>query len=524
MKDYYSILGVSISATPVEIRTAYINRSRILHPDRFDPQKQPKEWKLANEMMKELNEAYDILKDAELRAEYDDTLNAGKRQQEEKKHTESEFSETRAESKTDRKPQPKKGATVAYFHDLPQETKTFIFSQLRSGSSPEFYKIRIEGILSKYLFVAVILFGFYILYTMAHDSQWSSTGNFFALAASCVGSVYLFRKSLWIYKWHKSQLKCFYYLTPLFFIKTYLNEIRYWWAWDIEDIRTTHHYKNKNYQKTSVDIVFKDATEKIIFSSQAEWLKFSHALKELEDARLKAAAQQAWAWFDQLNFFHRVKGCSTQEIERKKKREKKISRFLFGTAILVGGFFYFSVYDINKDYSSEAINRYASREPTPATTPVPAPAEVTDFQPVAPPVPVRSFDKPAKPLPQNGYLKRFTTEDPIAPLKIQVPEGDTHYYVKIVHANTTTPVATIFIRAGQSVRLKVPLGSYEIKYAMGTTWYGTKYLFGPETTVAKAEKTFDFRIDGDKVNGYTIELIKQQGGNLHTSNISLEDF
>jgi curved DNA-binding protein CbpA len=84
MKDYYSILGISMNATPEEIRTAYINRSRILHPDRFDPQKQPNEWKLANDMMKELNEAYNILKDGESRAEYDATLNAGKRQQEEK--------------------------------------------------------------------------------------------------------------------------------------------------------------------------------------------------------------------------------------------------------------------------------------------------------------------------------------------------------------------------------------------------------------------------------------------------------
>ena len=59
---------------------------------------------------------------------------------------------------------------------------------------------------------------------------------------------------------------------------------------------------------------------------------------------------------------------------------------------------------------------------------------------------------------------------------------------------------------------------------MGTTWYGTKYLFGPGTSVAKADKTFDFRIDGEKVHGYTVELIKQENGNLNTKDISLEDF
>jgi curved DNA-binding protein CbpA len=520
MKDYYTVLGIATNATPEEIRAAYIDRSRILHPDRFDPKKQPKEWNLANEMMKEINEAYNVLKDAKSRAEYDASLNAGKRQQEEKRHKESRTSETQAESKKEQKTQPKKGATVVNFHDLPQETKTFILSHQGSDNSPEFYKIRIEGILSKYLFVIGILFGFYILFSMAHGSQWTSAGNFFALGASCVGSVYLLKKSLWIYNWHKSELKCFYYLTPLLFIKTYLNEIRYWWAWDIEDIKTTNHYKNGNYQKTSVDITFKDSKEQIIFNSQGDWLKFSHALKDLENARLKAAAQQNWTWFEDRDIFHGTKGCGIQELQNRKNKEKKTSRFLLGSALLVGIIFYLSVKDINKNYSSEAINRYASREPAPV------PTEGTDFQPVAPVpnVPLRSFDKPPKPLPQNGYLKWFTTEDPIAPLKIRVPSGNTHYYVKIVHANTARPVAAIFIRAGQSVSLKVPLGYYEIKYAMGTTWYGTKYLFGPETTVAKADKTFDFLIDNEQVHGHTVELIKQQGGNLHTSEISLEDF
>jgi hypothetical protein len=515
MRDYYSILGISSGATAAEIRSAYINRSRILHPDRFDPQTQPKEWKLANEMMKELNEAYNILKDAESRSNYDATANAGKRQQEQKRHTESENSVKRTESTKEQKPkpQPKKGATVVFFHDLPKETKAFMLSQQARGSNPEFYKVPIEGIMSKYLLAIGILFGFYILYNMAaHDSQWSSTGNFFALGASCVGSVYLFRKSLWIYNWHKSELKCFYYLTSVYFVKTYLNEISYWWAWDIANIKTTDHYKNGKYQKTSVDIDFKDSKEQIIFSSQAEWLKFSHAMKDLEDARLKAAAQQEWAWFDQHAFFHGVKGCGTQEIQSKKKKEKQLSRFLLGAALLAGGVYYLFVADINKDYSTAAINRYASREPAPE----PAPAPV----PVAP----IAFDKPPKPLPKNGYLKRYGSEEPIAPLKILVPSGDTHYYTKIVYANTNRPVAAIFIRAGQQVRLEVPLGSFEIKYAMGTTWYGMEYLFGLETSVAKADKIFDFHIKGDKVSGYTIELIKQEGGNLHTRDISLDDF
>ncbi|MGH9424778.1 MAG: J domain-containing protein [Terriglobia bacterium] len=70
-KDPYSILGVEPTATQEELRGAYLARSRVIHPDRFDQQRQPQDWKKANEMLRELNEAYSILRNAESRAEYD---------------------------------------------------------------------------------------------------------------------------------------------------------------------------------------------------------------------------------------------------------------------------------------------------------------------------------------------------------------------------------------------------------------------------------------------------------------------
>lgn len=62
-KDLYSILGVAINATQEEIREAYLARVRILHPDRFDKQRQPMDWQIANQMLQELNHAYFILGD-----------------------------------------------------------------------------------------------------------------------------------------------------------------------------------------------------------------------------------------------------------------------------------------------------------------------------------------------------------------------------------------------------------------------------------------------------------------------------
>ena len=48
-----------------------------MHPDRFSQTKQRAEWELANEMLKELNVAYDALKDPVSRRDYDATLDRG---------------------------------------------------------------------------------------------------------------------------------------------------------------------------------------------------------------------------------------------------------------------------------------------------------------------------------------------------------------------------------------------------------------------------------------------------------------
>ena len=64
-QDYYELLGVGRTASPDDIKKAFYKLAMQHHPDRNQGDKE------AEKKFKELNHAYDILKDADKRAAYD---------------------------------------------------------------------------------------------------------------------------------------------------------------------------------------------------------------------------------------------------------------------------------------------------------------------------------------------------------------------------------------------------------------------------------------------------------------------
>ena len=64
-RDYYEVLGVTRGASADEIKKAYRAKAKQLHPDRN------KDCKVSEAAFKEVNEAYDCLKDDQKKAAYD---------------------------------------------------------------------------------------------------------------------------------------------------------------------------------------------------------------------------------------------------------------------------------------------------------------------------------------------------------------------------------------------------------------------------------------------------------------------
>ena len=111
----------------------------------------------------------------------------------------------------------------------------------------------------------------------------------------------------------------------------------------------------------------------------------------------------------------------------------------------------------------------------------------------------------------------------VAPLQIKTRAGK-NYYIKVVDTSNNQPALTAYVVGGRHFEVDMPLGTYELRYAAGDSWFGLTHYFGPQTTFSKTNELFHFTSNGYQYSGYTIELILQTNGNLRTVNINGTDF
>jgi hypothetical protein len=79
---------------------------------------------------------------------------------------------------------------------------------------------------------------------------------------------------------------------------------------------------------------------------------------------------------------------------------------------------------------------------------------------------------------------------------------------------------SVFIRAGQTAEVTVPVGNYNARIASGQTWYGNVVLFGPTTSYSKLDAILEFKkMEGSQLLGNEITLARVKDGNLRQTTL-----
>ena len=79
-------------------------------------------------------------------------------------------------------------------------------------------------------------------------------------------------------------------------------------------------------------------------------------------------------------------------------------------------------------------------------------------------------------------------------------------------------------RAGETTEFDVPFGTYRMKLAAGSTWYGEKIRFGPNTSYFAVNGVSEFKQEGDMLLGHELILSPVKNGNLTKTTFSASQF
>lgn len=281
-KDYYSILGVDPNASAEDLREAYRFLTRVIHPDRFDPSQRSKDWRQANARMSAINEAYTVLNDPAQRKTYDASRsNCGPA------ITNQEAAESArgtAEPGAYGKPITPRAYQMetltpgtAIYGELPRVAQE-ILRRRQANIGQDQIQIPLHSIRWNYCYL-VLLTGFFgVIFYDALRSPWPTNWFFSTGGISLVAGLLMGGNIVTLLKWHKSALKPFFYLTPIYLIKTEYNNIAFLPLWKLQNNQVRHRYFCGLYCGTTVSLRVDGIDEVLKFHSPADWEQFHEQL------------------------------------------------------------------------------------------------------------------------------------------------------------------------------------------------------------------------------------------------------
>jgi len=513
-KNLYDLLGVPPNATPEQIRQAYVLRSKMLHPDRFNQTRQRAEWELANEMLKELNHAYGVLRDSASRAQYDRTIPGTSTRQPPPQQP-----PPRHESQPPPQPTVKLGRLKSgsgCFDSLPRTAQQRLIERA-SGTNKVQYAIKLAGVGWNYFWTILFIGWFVFLFYQASESRWD--GDTFGWLIGITGVVALLQalNLNWIVRWHKSPLRCWFLVTPLYIIKTHLDRVWYWPIWEVSDIKATHNYKNGVYQGTSLHMAFGSASEDLTISPQSAYDSMLSALRAFDQKFRSAKSQQDWMYFFEQDDFREF------DPETTPPRPRRAPARTAGIFVLS-----FALYGISFAIAA-AVNGDQAPRPKYTYTPNP-PASASSYAPTIyrTPRPARpAFVRPAtapngQPWPAYAaYIpgNQVLAGGGLSSVTVDNTQNSSDVFLKLVSLNSgqAYPVRLCYIPAYSQFKFpSVAAGRYDVRYRDLSSG---GYSKTEEFTLTETKN-----YQGTEFSNLSLTLYKVSNGNMHTETIDESEF
>ncbi len=372
-RNYYDVVGVDPTASQEELRQSYLMRSRVLHPDRFDQVKQPKEWKKANEMLSELNEAYTVLRNPKTRAEYDAKFgyssdNEDKRTQ--RSQSEDGFAQQDKKTSEPQKDEPvnqsrtkKKLLNTVNFEELPPDIKERLVDRQKSGAGKFEGQIKIQT--EKYsislVCILVPLLWMGLLLKLADNYKWPSETIAWYSIITIIASLLFFWGGKRLVFWHRSTLKPYVYFTPLHYIRTHNDEIKYGYLWDIVDCDIKHDSSNGAYSSSTCTMVFDNSLEIVTIKNQDIANQLINSLRTWEIRYKQAFKDNDWNYFVTRDDFAGIQGkpiddkLASSFFSQLFLELKPLFRFSYGylLALAVGLLWLFLAFNLNSYFDDK---------------------------------------------------------------------------------------------------------------------------------------------------------------------------
>lgn len=535
-QDYYSVLGISPNATTEEVRKAFAIRSRVCHPDRFDRRTQEAEWDLANEMLKELNAAYQCLRDPKARARYDAELLAtrsGGGSASPPPFTRQEPEEDPRKPKKIRIARPRAGEVIWNRRTEPARARLMADLGTESDAVESFEiptGVRSELRMAFPLAVFIVLFLVRVFGFPTGEPQvvWAVL---FGLSGVWIVRQYFLERIRW-----KGRLV----LTPLYLFHLLPDRAQFWPLWDVSTPKKESTQLEPETRRGLLAVQIPTSTRSWKVSlKKKDVARLKESIK-VKTEKLKQAESPldgrfflTWDYFVGVPTDRPVDPCFG-----------RFGSWVFGGILpFAAGAVLALQLPATDLFAAHPTQQHLPRTYSPPrfvitpaiefpeAGPLPTPLVLSEPKPPHPeprPSAENAADPPKPSLedaviqaavkalsgsdadrPPSGEMRSFSPDAHLAPLHIKTEAGG-DYLLRLIEHDTDRLMGTVFVRGGDNASLKVPLGIFDIQVITGPAWQGYQMLFGRDTRIRQFAEPFYFSRTGQGYEGHSISLVPSQ--------------